>query len=88
MGTHVKVDTNTLNVDKGRFARIYVKIDLTLSVVKKVNVNGHWYNVQYEDLHVICSNYGSYGHHIRDCKTPDNLTQSVVPTVVQPRGPL
>jgi hypothetical protein len=43
VGTPVKVDTNTLKVERGRFARICVEIDLTLPVVGKVNVNGHWY---------------------------------------------
>jgi hypothetical protein len=57
VGTPIKVDTNTLKVERGRFARICVEIDLTLPVVGKVNINGHWYNVQYEGLHT------------RDCKT-------------------
>ncbi|KAI5414958.1 hypothetical protein KIW84_040421 [Lathyrus oleraceus] len=42
------VDTNNLNVEMGKFARICMEIDLTLQVFKKVNVNGHWFNVQYE----------------------------------------
>ncbi|CAK8562226.1 unnamed protein product [Lathyrus sativus] len=41
VGTPVKIDTNTLNVEKGNFARICVKIDLTLQVIRKVIVNGH-----------------------------------------------
>jgi hypothetical protein len=68
VGTPIKVDTNTLKVERGRFARICVEIDLTLPVVGKVNVNGHWYKVQYEGLHIICGNCGCYGHHTRDCK--------------------
>ncbi|PNX92853.1 hypothetical protein L195_g015996 [Trifolium pratense] len=68
VGTPIKVDTNTLKVERGRFARICVEIDLTLPVVGKVNVNGHWYKVQYEGLHIICGACGCYGHHTRDCK--------------------
>jgi hypothetical protein len=67
VGTPIKVDNNTLKVERGRFARICVEIDLTLPVVGKVNVNGHWYKVQYEGLHIICGNCGCYGHHTRDC---------------------
>jgi hypothetical protein len=80
VGTPIKVDTNTLKVERGRFARICVEIDLTLPVVGKVNVNGHWYQVQYEGLHIICGSCGCYGHHTRDCKqdpgqkTPANTT--------------
>lgn len=68
VGTPVKVDTNTLKVERGCFARICVEIDLTKPVVGKVCVNGHWYKVQYEGLHMICATCGCYGHHTRDCK--------------------
>lgn len=50
VGTLFKVNTNTLTVERGRFIRICMEIDMTLSVVEKVNVNGHWYNLQYEGL--------------------------------------
>jgi hypothetical protein len=71
IGTPVKVNTNTLNVERGRFARICVEIDLTKPVVGKVWINGHWYKVQYEGLHIICAACGCYGHVTRNCtKTP------------------
>jgi hypothetical protein len=79
VGTPVKVDTNTLTVERGRFARICVEIDLTLPVVGKVNVNGHWYNVQYEGLHIICGSCGCYGHHTRDCKSNNNKNSEQPP---------
>lgn len=63
----MKVDRNTLNVERGRFARICVEIDLTQPVIGKVWVNGHWYKVQYEGLHIICSSCGCYGHYTRNC---------------------
>lgn len=89
MGTLVKVYTNTLNIERGRFARTCVEIGLTLLVVRKVGVSGHWYNVWYEGFHIICSRCGCYGHHPRDCrKILDNLIQSTVPTVEQPKGML
>ncbi|CAK8535977.1 unnamed protein product [Lathyrus sativus] len=87
VGTFAKVNTNTLNVEKGRFVRIYVEIDLTLPFVVKVNVNGHWYNMQYESLCIICSSCDCYGHHTRDCKKiSDSLTQPTISIVAQPRG--
>ncbi|CAI8595113.1 unnamed protein product [Vicia faba] len=86
MGTRVKVDIDTLNVKRRKFKRICLKIDLTMSVVKKVNVNEHWHNVEYEVLHIICFLYGYHEYHTRDCKnSPDNLTQSVISMVAQPR---
>lgn len=82
MGDPAKVDTNTLDVNRGRFAKICMEIDLTLPVVRKVNINGQWYNVQCEGLHIIYSKCDCHGHHTRDFKKiPHNLTQSVVLTM-------
>lgn len=89
MGTPIKVYTNTLNVERRMFAKIYVEIDLTLLVDKKVSINGHWYTMQYEGIHIICSSCGCYRHHTHDCKkTPDILMQSTIPMVAQPIGSL
>ena len=67
VGKPVKVDRNTLNIERGRFARICVEIDLTQPLIGKVWVNGHWCKVQYEGLHIICSSCGCYGHYTRNC---------------------
>ncbi|PNY05590.1 hypothetical protein L195_g002044 [Trifolium pratense] len=67
IGRPIKVDTNTLKVERGRFARVCVEVDLTVPVVGKIWVNGHWYKVQYEGLHLICTNCGCYGHLGRNC---------------------
>lgn len=53
IGTPVKVDLHTLRIERGRFARLCVEIDLSLPVVGKVGINGEWYIVQYEGLHII-----------------------------------
>lgn len=64
----VKVDMHALQVARGRFARVYVEIDLNQPVVGKVGLCGQWYNVQYECLHLICAQCGCYGHVMKDCK--------------------
>jgi hypothetical protein len=69
IGSPIKVDSNTLKVERGKFARVCVEIDLTVPVVGKIWVNGHWYKVQYEGLHLICTNCGCYGHLGRNCTT-------------------
>ncbi|GAU49878.1 hypothetical protein TSUD_408170 [Trifolium subterraneum] len=53
VGTPIKVDLHTLKVARGRFARMCVEIDLTKPVVGRVGINGDWYHVQYEGLHII-----------------------------------
>lgn len=70
VGKPVKVDSNTLKVERGRFARICVEIDLNQPVVRQVWLNGHWYKVAYEDLHIICTSCDCYGHHTRNCTKP------------------
>jgi hypothetical protein len=80
IGTPVKVNTNTLNVESGRFARICVEIDLTKPVVGKVWINGHWYKVQYEGLHIICAACGCYGHVTRNCTKPTTTIEAVEKT--------
>jgi len=45
IGRPIKVDTNTLKVEIGKFARVCVEVDLTVPVVGKIWVNGHWYKI-------------------------------------------
>ncbi|KAL5165589.1 hypothetical protein HKD37_18G050696 [Glycine soja] len=48
VGTPIRVYTNTVNMDGGRFACVYVEIDLSVPVVGKFFLNGAWYHVEYE----------------------------------------
>lgn len=84
VGKPIRVDTNTLKVERGRFARIFVEIDLTQPVVGKVWLNGYWYNVAYEGLHIVCTSCGRYGHYGRSCDSVQ--TQQIV--VTEPPPPL
>ncbi|XP_057444266.1 uncharacterized protein LOC130736451 [Lotus japonicus] len=68
IGTPVKVDVKTLRGDRGRFARICVELDLTKPVIGRIMVEGYWYNIQYEGLHVICTKCGCYGHRSCECQ--------------------
>lgn len=67
IGKPIRVDRNTLNVERGRFARVCVEIDLTQPVVGKYCLDDHWFRVEYEGLHLICSKCGCYGHMTRNC---------------------
>lgn len=84
IGRPIKVDTNTLKVERGKFARVCVEIDLTLPVVGKIWVNGHWYKVQYEGLHLICTNCGCYGHLGRNCSSTTESDAQVKQLSQQP----
>lgn len=67
IGKPIKVDEHTLKVERGRFARVCVEIDLNQPVVGKICVKGTWYKVEYEGLHVLCGKCGCYGHVTRNC---------------------
>lgn len=70
IGKPIRVDKNTLSVERGRFSRACVKIDLSKPVVGKIWLRDHWYRVEYEGLHLICAKCGCYGHLARDCSSP------------------
>ncbi|KAG6789901.1 hypothetical protein POTOM_006033 [Populus tomentosa] len=80
LGTPFKVDMNTLNVERGRFARICIEIDLDQPAVGRIWIRDHWYKVEYEGLHIICSKCGCYGHFGKDClakgSTQDDLPRT------------
>ncbi|XP_020208554.1 uncharacterized protein LOC109793499 [Cajanus cajan] len=80
IGKPVKVDLNTLSMTRGRFARVCVEIKLNEPVVGRFFLNGVWYNVEYEGLHLLCSSCGCYGHVLRNCPhatRPELTTQGV-----------
>ena len=55
IGAPIKVDQNTLNMNRGRFARVCVQINLNVPIEGKFNLNGSWYKVEYEGPHVLCT---------------------------------
>nr|KYP50915.1 hypothetical protein KK1_027274 [Cajanus cajan] len=66
--TPIKIDTNTLNMTQGCFAKVCIQIDLNVLVVGKFNLNGSWYNMEYEDLYILYSHCGCYGHVTKEYK--------------------
>ncbi|XP_024626752.1 uncharacterized protein [Medicago truncatula] len=79
IGRPIKVDTNTLKVERGRFSRVCVEVDLTVPAVGKIWVNGHLYKVQHEGLHLICTNCGCYGHLSRNCPLDTTESKAAAP---------
>ncbi|XP_057432404.1 uncharacterized protein LOC130725170 [Lotus japonicus] len=67
VGTPIRVDMNTMDMQRGKYARICVEIDLSKPVLGRVGLRGVWYNIEYEGLHLLCSHCGCYGHLARNC---------------------
>ncbi|XP_057426306.1 uncharacterized protein LOC130719711 [Lotus japonicus] len=55
VGTQIRVDMNTVDMNRGKYARVCVEIELNKPVLGRVGLCGVWYNVEYEGLHLLCS---------------------------------
>lgn len=89
VGTPIRVDMNTVDMQRGKYARVCVEIDLNSPVLGRVGLHGVWYNIEYEGLHLLCAKCGCYGHLARQCtreRVPKPSTQSET-TVKEPNEP-
>lgn len=66
---------------------MYVEINLTKPVIGKVWLRDHWYRVEYEGLHRICSTCGYYGHLTRECTQKREGAENTTPTVADAAHP-
>ncbi|KAH1130195.1 hypothetical protein J1N35_001573 [Gossypium stocksii] len=57
-----KLDINTGNRARRRFARIAVYVNLDKSLVSQILINGKIQRVEYEFLPTVCFHRGMYGH--------------------------
>lgn len=76
VGTPLKLDKTTTAVERGRFARVAIEIDLTKPLVSMIWIQNRLQRVEYEALHVVCFGCGSVGHRMADCK--DGLREATV----------
>lgn len=67
LGKPIKVDCTTLKVERARFARICVEVNLNKPLKGTVMINGERYCVSYEGISTICSSCGMYGHLAYSC---------------------
>ena len=67
IGCPMKIDCTTKTIEKGRYARACVEIDLSIAITRKVWVQSQLFSMEYESLHMICGMCDRYGHFSRDC---------------------
>ncbi|RYR62925.1 hypothetical protein Ahy_A04g020682 [Arachis hypogaea] len=65
--TMLKIDKATSIHFRGRFARIFVEIDLSKKLVPRISVLGSTLNIEHEGLHLIYFTCGKYGHRTDQC---------------------
>ena len=64
-------------MEKGRFARVCMEMDLKHSMASRVWINDHRHDVEFESLHMICSSCDCYGHMARSRTI--SIAKEVVP---------
>ncbi|XP_057745645.1 uncharacterized protein LOC130963559 [Arachis stenosperma] len=67
LGTMLKIDGHTSIHSRGKFAQIFVEVDLRQQLVPSFSALGKDFRLEYKGLHLICFNCGRYGHRKDDC---------------------
>ncbi|MBA0796348.1 hypothetical protein Gohar_007124 [Gossypium harknessii] len=67
VGNVVKLDMNTNNRMRGRFAWMAAYVNLEKHLVSKILINSRSQRVEYESLPTICFHCGRYGHVKDNC---------------------
>lgn len=77
IGRTVWVDKNILSQERGKYARLCVKVDLTKPLLAMFELNKRQYKIEYERLHLLCLTCGRFGHYMEGCfeKGKNNLGQ-------------
>ncbi|KAL4363955.1 hypothetical protein GQ457_04G039590 [Hibiscus cannabinus] len=67
IGRVVRIDYNTEDGKRGRFARLAVIVDLNRPLVSGIVIDGTRQDIEYEGLPSICYSCGKYGHAKETC---------------------
>ncbi|KAL4377614.1 hypothetical protein GQ457_02G023990 [Hibiscus cannabinus] len=67
IGKVVRVDYNTSEGKRGRFARLAILVDLRKPLVSGIVIDGHRQDIEYEGLPEICFKCGKVGHSKEMC---------------------
>lgn len=63
IGKNVKVYKNTLTRERGKYAQLYIQVDLNKPLLTMFSIKGMHYKVECEGLHLLCLICGRFGHH-------------------------
>ncbi|CAN0838989.1 hypothetical protein LINGRAHAP2_LOCUS2456 [Linum grandiflorum] len=67
LGVPIRIDRQTSETLRGRFARVCVQLDLSKPLQPYVGWNNSWFEVEYEGIPNICFRCGMAGHESADC---------------------
>ncbi|XP_058760412.1 uncharacterized protein LOC131633741 [Vicia villosa] len=69
VGKTIKVDKNTLQQERGKYARICVEVNITKTLLAMFTIKGRRYKIEYEGLHLLCLKCGKFGHYKEGCQS-------------------
>lgn len=69
VGKAIRVEQQSVDVVRGRFARVCIELNLQQPLVPVINVMGRRQEVEYEGLHRVCYKCGQFGHQADACPT-------------------
>ncbi|KAH1047637.1 hypothetical protein J1N35_038421 [Gossypium stocksii] len=78
VGKLVKLDLNTGNKVRGRYARMAIYVNLEWLLIFKVLINGNIQQIEYESLLIVCFSYGQYGHLKDSCRKVEESLATLV----------
>ncbi|KAJ4848331.1 hypothetical protein Tsubulata_003729 [Turnera subulata] len=58
IGKPIRIDINTLHVERAKFARLAIEVEFTKPLLGRVEIEGRWFEVCYEDIPDFCFLYG------------------------------
>ncbi|KAK3198636.1 hypothetical protein Dsin_022051 [Dipteronia sinensis] len=82
LGRMYRVDPNTMNQARCRFARICVEIDISKPLLGSLSIDDRIIRVEYESLGIICFKCGKYDHNKESCREcmVDDIADEMVGT--------
>ncbi|CAL1406877.1 unnamed protein product [Linum trigynum] len=79
VGRTVKLDYHTENLERGKFARIAIELDMSKPLPTRIRLDGAWQGVLYENLPTICYACGRIGHLDEGCPSRNPIPLKALP---------
>ncbi|CAL1396494.1 unnamed protein product [Linum trigynum] len=85
IGRTIKLDYHTEHLERGKFARIAIELDMTKPLPTRIWLDDFWQAILYENLPTICYGCGRIGHQEEGC--PQKRQENQVTTLCLPEPP-
>ncbi|XP_058780632.1 uncharacterized protein LOC131654593 [Vicia villosa] len=80
VGRTIKVDKNTLQGERSKYARICVEVDISKPLLAMFELKNKSYRVEFKGLHLLCITCGKFGHYKDGCPLKRNLVNNAATT--------